>query len=178
MKLYILFWRGASKTSFTTSTEGNYCVTLELRWLQLQITWYQISHFRSWWLSVIFKCYSSKECGVSRRYSEQTAIVLLKTCPKDVLPHLRGCYKTTAEGVDFEWRLDLPLQSRTLPRRRRLSNYLSLTDRDEFGWGWGLSKACKYPLHDSKQKPTRGVTRLLSDEICQKWNVLGQIGQG
>ena len=75
-----------------------------------------------------FKCYSSKECGVSRRHSAQTAIVPFKMCTKDVLPHLRGCYKTTAKGVDFGVET-LPLPSRTLPGRRRLFNYLSLTQR-------------------------------------------------
>lgn len=123
-----------------------------------------------------FKCYSSKECGVSRRYSAQTAIVPLKTCTKDVLPHLRGCYKTTAKGVDFEWRLCLYRAGLFQEDGDCLT--ICPLHRDEFGLGWRPSKACKYPLHDSKQKPTRGITKRLSEEIYQKWNVLCQIRQG
>ena len=118
----------------------------------------------------------SKECGVSRRYSVQTAIVPLKTCTKDVLLHLRGCYKTTAKGVDSEWRLCLYRAGLFQEDGDCLT--ICPLHRDEFGLGWRPSKACKYPLHDSKQKPTRGITKRLSEEIYQKWNVLCQIGQG
>ena len=97
-----------------------------------------------------FKCYSSKECGVSRRYSAQTAIVPLKTCTKDVLPHLRGCYKTTAKGVDFEWRLCLYRAGLFQEDGDCLT--ICPLHRDEFGLGWRPSKACKYPLHDMQTK--------------------------
>lgn len=50
--------------------------------------------------------------------------------------------------------------------------------RHEFGLGWRPSRVCKFPLHDCKQKPTRPVTRRMSQEIFDKWNILCEIGQG
>jgi len=123
-----------------------------------------------------FKVYASKECGAPRRYTGQIAIVPLKTCTKDVSSHLKGCYKTTSEGVDFEWKLCLY----RVGLFHDDGDYLTICPlhRDELGLAWRPSKACRYPLHDSKQKPTRGVTKRMSEEIYQKWNILCEIGQG
>lgn len=51
--------------------------------------------------------YSKKECGTSVRYQGQTAVVPLKACTKDVVAHLKGCFKTTTEGAEVEWKLCL-----------------------------------------------------------------------
>ena len=50
-----------------------------------------------------FRGHSKKECGVSARYKQHTALLALKTCSKDVYAHLNGCYKTTFAGVEVEW---------------------------------------------------------------------------
>ena len=38
------------------------------------------------------------------------------------------------------------------------------------------AKRAEYPMHDSKQKPTRGVTRRMSQEIYSKYNILCETG--
>ena len=123
-----------------------------------------------------FKGYSKKDCGVSARYKEHTTLVPLNTCTKDVSGHLSGCYKTTAQDIDGEWKLCLLRVG--LFHENGDSLTICPLHRDEFGFGWRPSKACKYPLHDSKQKPVRGVTKRMSEEIFNKWNILCQIGQG
>ena len=123
-----------------------------------------------------FRGHLKKESGVSVRYKHQTALLPLKTCSKDVYDHLNGCYKTTSAGVEVEWQLCL--------YRAGLFDEVgdSLTicplHRDEFGLGWRPSKVCKHPLHDSKQKPVRGVTLRMSQEIQRKYKILCEIGQG
>ena len=54
-----------------------------------------------------FRSYSKKECGLSGPYKDQEALILLKTCTKDISGHLNGCYKTTSKGVEVEWKLCL-----------------------------------------------------------------------
>ena len=123
-----------------------------------------------------FRTYSKKECGLSGRYKDQKALAPLKTCAKDISGHLNGCYKTTSEGVDVEWKLCLLRVGLFVEEGDSFT--ICPRHRDEFGLGWRPSKACKYPIHDSKQKPTRGVTRRMSQEIYSKYNILCETGQG
>lgn len=123
-----------------------------------------------------FRGHSKKECGVSARYKHQTALLPLKTCKKGVFDHLNGCYKTTSAGVEVEWQLCLYRAGLF----DEAGDFLTICPlhRDEFGLGWRPSKVCKYPLHDSKQKPVRGVTLRMSKEILSKYKILCEIGQG
>ena len=123
-----------------------------------------------------FRVHSKKACGVSGRYKDQTALLPLKTCSKDVLHHLKGCYKTTPAGVEVEWKLCLYRAGLFDEAGESLT--ICPLHRDEFGLGWRPSKVCKYPLHDSKQKPIRGVTLRMSLEIHRKYKILCEIGQG
>ena len=124
-----------------------------------------------------FREYSKKECGVSALYKHQTALLPLKACTKlEVSDHLNGCYKTTSAGVEVEWQLCLYRAS--LFDEAGDSLTICPLHRDEFGLGWRPSKVCKHPLHDSKQKPVRGVTLLMSQEIQSKYKILCEIGQG
>ena len=123
-----------------------------------------------------FREYSTKKCDVSTRCKNQTEIIPLKNCTKDVSAHLRGSYKTSAAGVEVEWKLCLFRVG--LFDEEGDSFTICPLHRDEFGLGWRPSKVCKHPMHDSKQKPQRGVTKLMSEEILRKYNILCEIGQG
>ena len=123
-----------------------------------------------------FREYSKKECGVSALYKHQTALLPLKACTKEVFDHLNGCYKTTSAGVEVKWQLCLYRAG--LFHEAGDSLTICPLHRDEFGLGWRPSKVCKHPLHDSKQKPVRGVTLLMSQEIQSKYKILCEIGQG
>lgn len=74
--------------------------------------------------------------------------------------------QTRTKRVDFEWRFCL-YRARLFQEDGDSLIFCPLHG-DEFGLGWRSSKACKYSLHDRKQKPTRGVTKRLSEEVCQK----------
>ena len=123
-----------------------------------------------------FRVHSKKQCGVSARYKHQTALLPLKTCSKDVYDHLNGCYKTTSAGVEVEWQLCLYRAG--LFDEAGDSLTICPLHRDEFGLGWRPSKVCKHPLHDSRQKPVRGVTLRMSQEIQRKYKILCEIGEG
>ena len=123
-----------------------------------------------------FRVHSKKECGVSARYKHQTALLPLKTCSKDVYDHLNGCYKTTSADVEVE--SQLCLYRAGLFDEAEDSLTICPLHRDEFGLRWRPSKVCKHPLHDSKQKPVRGVTLRMSQEIQRKYKILCEIGQG
>ena len=127
-----------------------------------------------------FKCsfrgYSKKECDLSKRYKDNTTLVPLKSCTKDISSHLNSCHKTTSVGVKVEWKLCLLRVG--LFDEEGDSFTICPLHRDEFGLGWRPSKTCKHPMHDSKQKPQRGVTKRMSEEIYSKYNILCEIGQG
>lgn len=52
------------------------------------------------------------------------------------------------------------------------------THRNEFGLGWRPSKVCKYPEHQSKQKPYRGISRVKTRKIYWHFGVLCVTGRG
>ena len=122
-----------------------------------------------------FRSYYRKECGLSGRCKDQKALAPLKTCAKDISGHLNGCKNTTSEGVDAEWKLCL---LRVAFVEEGDSFTICPSHRDKLGLGWRPTKACKYPMHDRKQKPTKGVTRHMSQAIYSKYNILCETGQG
>lgn len=123
-----------------------------------------------------FRCFSNKECDISKRYKHNTVLVPLKSCTKDVSAHLNGCYKTPSSEVEVEWKLCLFRVG--LFDEEGDSFTICPLHRDEYGLGWRPSKVCKYPMHDNKQKPQRGVTKRMSQEIYGRYNILCEIGQG
>ena len=147
------------------------CILCQISWLEFHTENRAMTSFEC-----SFRGHSKKECGVSTRYKHQTALLPLKTCSKDVSDHLNGCYKTTSAGVEVEWQLCLSRAG--LFEEAGESFTICPLHRDEFGLGWWPSKVCKHPLHDSKQKPVRGVTLRMSQEIQSKYKILCEIGQG
>ena len=96
-------------------------------------------------LKCSFRSYSWKECSLTGPYKDQEALIPLKTCTKDISRHLNGCCKTTSKGVKVEWKLCLLRVGLLGEEGDSFAIYPH--QRDEFGLGWRLSKACKYPSY-------------------------------
>lgn len=127
-------------------------------------------------LKCSFSVYSEKSCNLSTRYPNSSNLVTLNVCDKDTSRHLKGCYKTSAVGVENEAKLCLARAGLFEESGDTLT--ICPLHRDEFGLGFRPSKSCKYPLHDCKQKPTRGISRQISQDVFYRFGVLCETGQG
>lgn len=125
-----------------------------------------------------FKRFSKKCCGASDRLPKQESYIIpLQTCTKDVRNHLKGCFKTSVIDLNGEWELCL-LRAGFFEEEGFEMFTICPIHRAQFGLGWRPSKTCKHPAHDCKQKPVRGINKRTSKEIFQLWGVLCEIGQG
>lgn len=113
---------------------------------------------------------------MSSRYKSIQSIISLKQCATCTSNHLNGCYKTSTEGVEDEGKLCL---ARVGLFEECEDQYTICPEhRSEFGLGRRPSKLCKYPGHDCRQKPLRGISKLMSQKIYLHFGVLCATGQG
>lgn len=110
-----------------------------------------------------FQQYSKKECNLSARNKSVRSIFITKNCSSSTREHLYGCLKNSREGVEEDGKLCLARVGLFDECGEDLA--ICLTHRNEFGLGWRPSKVCKYPEHQSKQKPYRGISRVKTRKI-------------
>ena len=127
-------------------------------------------------LTCSFRQFSKKDCQLSSRYRSIKSILSLKKCSNSTKEHLNGCFKTSYEGVEDEGKLCL---ARVGLFDESGEDYTICPEhRAEFGIGWRPSKVCKYPEHDCKQKPFRGISKSMSKIIYLHFGMLCVTGQG
>ena len=123
-----------------------------------------------------FQQYSKKECNLSARNKSARSIPIVKNCSSSTKEHLYGCFKTSRERVEEDGKLCLPRVGLLDECGEDLT--ICLEHRNELGLGWRPSKVCKYPGHQSKQKPYRGISMEMSRKIYLHFGVLCETGQG
>ncbi len=137
---------------------------------------FQNSAMASVALGCSFAMFSKKTCGASSYFKSLLSVVPLKSCNKNTKSHLCSSFKTSNVNIEEEWQLILARVGQQGSDCETLT--ICPLHRDEFGLRWRPSKTCKHPLHNNKQKPTRGVTLKIATEIQQIWGKIVEPGQG
>ena len=117
-----------------------------------------------------------KECNLSARYKSARSIYIVKNCSSSTKEHLYGCFKTSRKEsrktVSYVWpELDYSTSA------EKISRFVPSTGTN-LAWDGGQRKVCKYPAHQSKRKPYRGISREMSRKIYLHFGVLCETGQG
>ena len=107
-----------------------------------------------------FQQYSKKECNLFTQNKSARSIFIVKDFSSSTKEHLYGCFKTSWKGVEEDGKLCLASVGLFDECGEDLT--ICPEHRNEFGLGWRPSKVCKYPEHQSKQKPYRGISREMS----------------
>ena len=123
-----------------------------------------------------FQQYSKKECSLSAPNKSAGSIFITKNCFSSTKEHLHGCFKTSRYGVEEDGNLCLARVGLFEECGEDLT--ICPEHRNKFGLGWRPSKVCKYPEHQRKQKPYRGISREMSRKIYLHFAVLCETGQG
>lgn len=92
-----------------------------------------------------FQQYSKKECNLSARNKSAGSIFIVKNCSSSTKEHLRGCFKTSRDGVEEDGKLSLARVGLFEECGEDLT--ICPEHRNEFGLGWRPSKVCKYSEH-------------------------------
>ena len=122
-----------------------------------------------------FQQHSKEECNLSARNMSASSNLIVN-CSSSTKEHLYGCFKASLEGVEEDGKLCLACVGLFDECGEDLT--ICPEQRNEFGLGGRPSKVCKYPEHQSKQKPYRGITSEMSRKIYLHFGVLCETGQG
>lgn len=123
-----------------------------------------------------FQQYSTKESNVSARNKSARSIFIVNNCSSGTKEHFYGCFKASREVVEEDGG-KLCLACVGLLDECGEDLTICPEHRNEFSLEWRPSKVCKYPEHQSKQKPYRGISREMSRKISLHFGVLCETGQ-
>ena len=141
--------------------------------------------------SVSFRCsfsnFSDEKCNTCVRFPQETDIIKLSNCKKDIVGHLRMLklsvgsdhkgFKTANSADNITSEADL------ICRRVGLfTTNLSMTvcpyHRFRLGVGFRQGKTCVHPQHTGTGKTFRGISSILSLAVLERHGVLVPVGSG